>query len=155
MLAILKAVKIIFWLLASVYWNDHYHRKYHENAIQWSPFKYQVFFSCGGMWASFFGNGKSEWEVFWVIGLLVSYGIGLWMCWKHAKSQHAESQDMIYAILAQAALPWALTTPILYIIHILGYVLGFSLVTVYTILSNKYVLIIIILLAIYDEVRKK
>lgn len=155
MLAILKAVKIIFWLLVSIYWNDQYHKKYHENAIQWSPFKYQVFFSCGGMWASFFGNGKSEWEVFWVIGLLVSYGIGLWMCWKHAKSQHAESQDMVYAILAQAALPWALTTPILYIIQILGYVLGFSLVTAYTILSNKYALIIIILLAIYDEVRKK
>lgn len=155
MLAILKAVKIIFWLLVSIYWNDQYHKKYRENAIQWSPFKYQVFFSCGGMWASFFGNGKSDWEVFWVIGLLVSYGIGLWMCWKHAKSQHAESQDMVYAILAQAALPWALTTPILYIIQILGYVLGFSLVTVYTILSNKYALIIIILLAIYDEVRKK
>ena len=155
MLAILKAVKIIFWLLVSIYWNDQYHKKYRENAIQWSPFKYQVFFLCGGMWASFFDSGKSDWEVFWVIGLLVSYGIGLWMCWKHAKSQHAESQDMVYAILAQAALPWALTTPILYIIQILGYVLGFSLVTVYTILSNKYALIIIILLAIYDEVRKK
>jgi hypothetical protein len=153
LLAILKAIKITFWLLASLYWDNNYRKKYHESAIQWQPFMFQVLFSCGGYWASYFGNGKSDWEVFWIIGCLASYGIGLWMCWKHAKKQNAESTDIVYALVAQAALPMALTIPILFTIKVIAYILGFSLVTAYSVLSNKYAVITIILLAIYNKMR--
>ena len=100
MMIIISIVCCIF----GYYLNREYEDKYHEPAIQWGFFALQFIFVSGVLIESP-RNGFSGWPLFWFIGAVVTYVMGLWFCKKHAENQNAETADVMYAMLAQAILP--------------------------------------------------
>ena len=111
MMIIISIVCCIF----GYYINREYEDKYHEPAIRWGFFALQFIF-VSGVLIEPPRNGFSGWPLFWLIGAIVTYVIALWFSKKHAENQNAEKTDVIYAMIAQAILPFGSAAVVLVIL---------------------------------------
>lgn len=109
--------------LVGFYLNRVYAKKYGKMAVQWWPFLLQVIFVGGTLANMPGGNELSRWLIFFLIGLVASYGLGLWKCWRYAKEQGAERVYIAIALAIQILLPLAVTWVLLTLVGII--VFGF------------------------------
>lgn len=73
--------------------NKGFEDKYFEPGIQWAPFALQclfVFLAALTIPDSY----VSGWFILWVICTIVSYALGLYMCYHHAITLNAEKKDI-------------------------------------------------------------
>ena len=106
-----------------------FNKKYQEThsgelGIELLPGVLQLLFSCGLQWSEFFKFTKSDWHTFWVIGCLITYSLGCWMCWKNTKKQYKTTDGVFSAMLAQIFIPMGLTMPVLYVCAVIGALYG-------------------------------
>lgn len=110
--SIYYGIKSLIILFIGVYCYNKYEEKHKKPPLQFGPFLLQVIVLFGSGVADYFGyEGYSSHKalyIFWIISFLITYGIGLWMCWKHEKEQHHDQSDSILAMAAQAIIPLGL-----------------------------------------------
>ena len=97
-----------------------YHKNYHATSVNEGTMVVQSIFVA--LFAlTFPTNDVTIWFVLSIIGVTTSYTVGLTLCWKDAKSIHADRKHMIMEMAAQALMPLGFA---LLIIIVLQMILG-------------------------------
>lgn len=136
-----------------VYCHTSYEEKYGKSPLQIGPFLLQSIVLFGCLLLDYLGyKGYSSHKSVYIceaLGVLISYAIGLWMCWKHEKAQPYGQGDVLLAMGAQALLPIGLAGVLFVAIVIISTVFG----ALSNFVSLKSIFVILIMILFFAKFR--